>query len=324
MALSTSSTAAAPGLNAVVVSVSSCLQICVGATAANSSDGMNQDETKKLGPKKRKQGDGDGKSPEVKSEDEELSLGEEGEDSLSGGDEDDEEGFRDSEEEDEEMSEEFNSSYLKGFVPVVVKQDEAGGSSSDGFELAGQRDARVSLQAIGHQTGLAGCRSPPTPSLVFLLCLMPSPHVRQAFMQWLVAPYPLYEFMEEVWQRRPLVVKREETRPAYYDGWFSTNEVDRLLGEVGMKYQYNVDVTSYRVSPISTHCPAVPSPDALLQSRSFPPCPRILKQPALPLWKPSESRRVLHTCLFKEFVSFVVPSASVLQKAPSRARQQRF
>jgi len=106
-----------------------------------------------------------------------------------------------------EGGEAYNEAYLAGVVPVVVKDDRP--ETCDGFALAGEADAT-------------------------------------AFMEWLIAPFPLDRFVDEVWERRPLVVKREAAHPDYYAGWFSTQEVDRLLREVGMKYKYNVDVTSYK------------------------------------------------------------------------------
>jgi hypothetical protein len=44
-------------------------------------------------------------------------------------------------------------------------------------------------------------------------------------MEWLIAPFPLDRFVGEVWELQPLVVKREDTHPDYYKGWFSTQEV---------------------------------------------------------------------------------------------------
>lgn len=110
-------------------------------------------------------------------------------------------------EEGDDGAEAFNEAYIEGVLPVVVNDDRS--EVADGFALAAERDST-------------------------------------AFMEWLIAPFPLDRFVGEVWERQPLVVKREDTHPDYYKGWFSTQEIDRLLREVGMKYKYNVDVTSYK------------------------------------------------------------------------------
>lgn len=64
-------------------------------------------------------------------------------------------------------------------------------------------------------------------------------------LQWMVEPCSLDEFMEECWDQKPLLVKRN-LYPDYYKDVFSMEEVDRLLRKVGLDYALNIDVTSYK------------------------------------------------------------------------------
>ena len=41
----------------------------------------------------------------------------------------------------------------------------------------------------------------------------------------------------EIWERRPLFLSRH--KPQYNEGWFSTDELDRILREVTYHYQHS-------------------------------------------------------------------------------------
>jgi len=64
-------------------------------------------------------------------------------------------------------------------------------------------------------------------------------------LKWMVEPCSLEEFMEECWDQKPLLVKRN-LHPDYYQKVFGMEEVDRLLRQVGLTYGLNIDVTSYK------------------------------------------------------------------------------
>eukprot|EP00959_Pyramimonas_sp_CCMP1952_P288017 6023103-Pyramimonas_sp.AAC.2 len=66
-------------------------------------------------------------------------------------------------------------------------------------------------------------------------------------MRWMLAPLPLETFMTECFERRPVFISRSEKAEDYYDGWFSREEMDRMMRECELDYTYNVDVTSYTV-----------------------------------------------------------------------------
>uniref|UniRef100_K3W7B3 Bifunctional lysine-specific demethylase and histidyl-hydroxylase n=1 Tax=Globisporangium ultimum (strain ATCC 200006 / CBS 805.95 / DAOM BR144) TaxID=431595 RepID=K3W7B3_GLOUD len=63
------------------------------------------------------------------------------------------------------------------------------------------------------------------------------------FFEWLIFPMPLEEFYEKYWEKRPLAIKRKF--PKYYDGWFSKDEIDRILKEHTLEYGADIDLTKY-------------------------------------------------------------------------------
>lgn len=67
----------------------------------------------------------------------------------------------------------------------------------------------------------------------------------EALFQWLVAPVDLETFQEAIWEQEPLLVRRTLNR-GYYGGLFSKAEIDRLMREQGLQYQFNLDVVRYR------------------------------------------------------------------------------
>lgn len=61
--------------------------------------------------------------------------------------------------------------------------------------------------------------------------------------KWLIHPMPIEEFYENYWEQRPLVIKRKVA--TYYDGWFSKDEMDRILKEHTLEYGADIDLTKY-------------------------------------------------------------------------------
>uniref|UniRef100_M4C072 Bifunctional lysine-specific demethylase and histidyl-hydroxylase n=1 Tax=Hyaloperonospora arabidopsidis (strain Emoy2) TaxID=559515 RepID=M4C072_HYAAE len=60
---------------------------------------------------------------------------------------------------------------------------------------------------------------------------------------WLLYPVTPEEFYEKYWEQRPLVIKRNA--PSYYDGWFSRQEIDRILKTHTLEYGTDLDLTKY-------------------------------------------------------------------------------
>ncbi|TDH68665.1 hypothetical protein CCR75_004921 [Bremia lactucae] len=60
---------------------------------------------------------------------------------------------------------------------------------------------------------------------------------------WLLYPVTPEEFYSKYWEQRPLVIKRNYA--SYYDGWFSKDEVDRILKTHTLEYGTDLDVTKY-------------------------------------------------------------------------------
>ncbi|PSC72885.1 cupin 4 [Micractinium conductrix] len=66
----------------------------------------------------------------------------------------------------------------------------------------------------------------------------------EALFQWLISPVEVDTFYETIQDEVPLLVSRPNNR-SYFQGFFSKDEIDRLLKTGKMQYQYNVDVTSF-------------------------------------------------------------------------------
>jgi len=77
---------------------------------------------------------------------------------------------------------------------------------------------------------------------------------------WLVSPTNLDTFYKDHWEKKPLLIKRND--PEYFKTLFSTKIFDKILREQRVVYGKNVDVTSYTDGKRETHNPA---------GRVFPP-----------------------------------------------------
>ncbi|XP_071760454.1 ribosomal oxygenase 1 [Centroberyx gerrardi] len=71
--------------------------------------------------------------------------------------------------------------------------------------------------------------------------------------QWLIHPIPAKTFFRDTWEKKPILVKRQN--PDYYKGLFSTAEFDRILRQDDVQYGVNLDVTSYTNGKRETHNP---------------------------------------------------------------------
>ncbi|XP_046577340.1 bifunctional lysine-specific demethylase and histidyl-hydroxylase NO66-like [Haliotis rubra] len=67
----------------------------------------------------------------------------------------------------------------------------------------------------------------------------------------LIHPLTTDRFFSELWERKPLLVKRHI--PHYNDGWFTTSELDRILREENIQFGVNLDVTTFEKGVRETH-----------------------------------------------------------------------
>ena len=62
--------------------------------------------------------------------------------------------------------------------------------------------------------------------------------------EWMIAPLTREQFYASYWEKRPLLIRREQRR-AYFDGWFGRDEMTRQLEEEQLAYGDEVDLTRY-------------------------------------------------------------------------------
>ena len=58
-------------------------------------------------------------------------------------------------------------------------------------------------------------------------------------------------FFSENWEKKPLLIKRQKL--SYADGLFSTNDFNQILKEKNIRYDVNLDVTTYQNGVRETH-----------------------------------------------------------------------
>ncbi|TMW60699.1 hypothetical protein Poli38472_000741 [Pythium oligandrum] len=100
----------------------------------------------------------------------------------------------------------------KAEVPLLLQRDVSEEDVTDSLELASQTDLHSAMQA-------------------------------RLYFEWLIFPMPVEEFYEKYWEKRPLAIKRKTSN--YYEGWFSKDEIDRILKEHTMEYGADIDLTKY-------------------------------------------------------------------------------
>eukprot|EP00731_Ephydatia_muelleri_P028308 Em0019g1181a len=117
--------------------------------------------------------------------------------------------------------------------------------------------------------------------------------------QMMIRPIPVEQFYSEVWEKRPLLIKRH--KPYYNDGLFSCDELQRILVEHYLEYSVNLDITSYKNGERLTHNPAGrASPSAVWESIKEGCSVRLLNPQTY-----SESLWRLNSLLQEHFGSFV-------------------
>lgn len=75
----------------------------------------------------------------------------------------------------------------------------------------------------------------------------------RTLLKWLIYPVQCDKFLNELWERKPLLLKRH--RPYYNDGLFSSAELDRILRENTLEFSMNIDITRYHNGKRETYNP---------------------------------------------------------------------
>lgn len=71
--------------------------------------------------------------------------------------------------------------------------------------------------------------------------------------KWMIAPYDPNEFLNRVWEKKPLYISR--SKPGYYKEIISTPIIDDMLRNENIQFTKNIDVTSYVNEKRETHNP---------------------------------------------------------------------
>ncbi|XP_035672115.1 bifunctional lysine-specific demethylase and histidyl-hydroxylase NO66 [Branchiostoma floridae] len=75
----------------------------------------------------------------------------------------------------------------------------------------------------------------------------------EKMFEWLIHPVKKEKFFSELWEKKPLLVKRH--LESYNDGWFSTEDLTKILHENDIQFGRNLDVTTYEGGQRETHNP---------------------------------------------------------------------
>lgn len=71
--------------------------------------------------------------------------------------------------------------------------------------------------------------------------------------KWMIAPYNPEEFLNRVWEKKPLHIARN--KPDYYKEIISTPIIDDMLRNESIQFTKNIDITSYVDNKRETHNP---------------------------------------------------------------------
>lgn len=71
--------------------------------------------------------------------------------------------------------------------------------------------------------------------------------------KWMIAPYNPDEFLNRVWEKKPLHISRN--KPTYYKEIISTPIIDDMLRNENIQFTKNIDITSYEDGKRETHNP---------------------------------------------------------------------
>ncbi|PRW56353.1 cupin 4 isoform A [Chlorella sorokiniana] len=146
-----------------------------------------------------------------------------------------EESGEEGEDEEEEMEEEEEEEGAEG---------EERSHSSDGEPEEGEEGEGEELEDFDLTLEPVKVEDPRTPDMV---AGPEDLEDGEAVFQWLISPVDAETFYEAVHEDAPLLVTRPNSR-SYFGGLFSKDEIDKLLRDPGLQYQFNVDVTSFSAS----------------------------------------------------------------------------
>ncbi|CAK1555278.1 unnamed protein product [Leptosia nina] len=77
--------------------------------------------------------------------------------------------------------------------------------------------------------------------------------------KWMIAPYNVKEFFNQIWEKKPLHIARDN--PMYYKELLTTYMIDNMLRTENIQFTKNIDITSYIDGKRETHNP---------EGRAFP------------------------------------------------------
>jgi bifunctional lysine-specific demethylase and histidyl-hydroxylase NO66 len=72
--------------------------------------------------------------------------------------------------------------------------------------------------------------------------------------EWLITGIEVDEFFSKHWEKKPKLIKRNESRD-FYGSLLSTEAINTMLKENYLEYTKNIDITSYRDGVRETHNP---------------------------------------------------------------------
>lgn len=110
----------------------------------------------------------------------------------------------------------------------------------------------VLVQAVVPQTKDKGKGKKVDPNMI-MGSMYDSTEEAKKLFDCMIHPVQVDKFLRELWQKKPLLVRRHISH--YNDGWFSTEELDRILEKEDIQFGVNLDVTSYIDGQRETHNP---------------------------------------------------------------------
>ncbi|XP_065184624.1 ribosomal oxygenase 1-like [Sycon ciliatum] len=127
-------------------------------------------------------------------------------------------------------------------------------------QAASHEIAKPKKQAISRsekkQNGAATAAAASSNCKGFLAAHHTSPDSRDRathMFNWLIQPVKVSNFFKTIWEEKPLLLRRREQY--YYNGLFSTAELDNILRTRDLEFGVNLDVTTYQDGKRETHNP---------------------------------------------------------------------
>ncbi|XP_030021839.2 bifunctional lysine-specific demethylase and histidyl-hydroxylase NO66 [Manduca sexta] len=125
-----------------------------------------------------------------------------------------------------------------------IKQDSESSGAEDIPKLVKARDPVSDYSSDDSQDGV---------SFPFLPVYTDSVEEGLKVFKWMIAPYDPDEFLNKVWENKPLHISRK--KPRYYKEIISTPIIDKMLHNENIQYTKNIDITSYVNNKRETHNP---------------------------------------------------------------------